>query len=214
MPAGFHDVRFPLDIALKSSGGPERRTDVVITATGREERNQRWAHSRRRYDAGYGVKSLPALAQVVAFFEERRGRLYGFRFRDRLDWQSCQPGAAVAPTDQPLGTGDGTTAVFALIKRYGGAHAPYDRLVTKPVAGSVRVAVNGVEKASGVAFDVDVLAGTVTFRSGHVPPAGAGITAGYAFDVPVRFDTDALDIDLEAFEAGAIPKIPLIELID
>lgn len=214
MPTGFHDISFPLDVSLKTGGGPERRTDVVITATGREERNQRWEHSRRRYDAGYGVKSLAALARVIAFFEERRGRLYGFRFRDRMDWKSCEPGQAVSPDDQPIGSGDGVRAAFALVKRYGGLHAPYDRPITKPVAGSVRVAVNGSEEAAGIGFDVDVLAGTVTFRAGHVPAAGAAITAGFAFDVPVRFDTDTLDIDLEAFEAGAIPKIPLIELID
>lgn len=214
MPTGFHDVSFPLDVSLKASGGPERRTDVVITATGREERNQRWHHSRRRFDAGYGVKSLAALARVIAFFEERRGRLYGFRFRDRLDWTSSPPGQAIAPADQAIGIGDGVTTAFQLIKRYGGAHAPYDRPITRPVPGSVRITVAGIEQAAGVAFDVDALTGTVTFRPGHVPATGAAIGAGYAFDVPVRFDDDRLDIDLEAFEAGAIPKIPLIELID
>ena len=96
MPA-FHEVTFPLDIALGASGGPERRTDVVLLGSGAEERNARWAHSRRRYDAGYGVKSLAGLQAVVAFFEERRGRLHGFRFRDRLDHASAQPGAAPSP---------------------------------------------------------------------------------------------------------------------
>ena len=80
----FHEILFPLDIALKSAGGPQRRTDVVVLGSGAEERNARWAHSRRRYDAGYGVKTFDALAQVISFFEERRGRLYGFRWRDRL----------------------------------------------------------------------------------------------------------------------------------
>ena len=75
----FHEVLFPLDIALKCGGGPQRRTDVVMLGSGAEERNARWAHSRRRYDAGYGVKTFDALSQVVAFFEDRRGRLYGFR---------------------------------------------------------------------------------------------------------------------------------------
>jgi len=85
----FHEILFPLDIALKSAGGPQRRTDVVTLGSGAEERNARWAHSRRRYDAGYGVKTFEALSQVVAFFEERRGRLYGFRWRDRLDHSSA-----------------------------------------------------------------------------------------------------------------------------
>src|SRR3954470_18244700 len=120
MPA-FHDILFPLDIALKSAGGPERRTEIVSFGSGREERNARWADSRRRYDAGYGVRTLAALSGVVAFFEERRGRLYGFRWRDRLDCQSNPAGGPLSPLDQGIGIGDGTTATFQLAKTYGGA---------------------------------------------------------------------------------------------
>jgi uncharacterized protein (TIGR02217 family) len=210
--AAFHDVLFPLDIALKSAGGPERRTDVVTLGSGREERNARWAHSRRRYDAGYGIKTFEALAAVVAFFEERRGRLYGFRWRDRLDHSSAAPGASVAPTDQAIGVGDGATATFQLVKSYGVVHAPYARPIVKPVAGSVRVAVDGVEAGEGTAFTCDAATGIVTFLPGHVPAPGAAVTAGFLFDVPVRFDTDYLEVDLASFAAGAIPKIPLIEI--
>lgn len=207
----FHDILFPLDIALKSAGGPERRTDIVTLGSGREERNARWAHSRRRYDAGYGIKSLEALSEVVAFFEERRGRLHAFRWRDRLDHSSAAPGAAVTPLDQPIGTGDGATAEFRLVKTYGGLHAPYLRPITKPVPGSVRVAVAGTEKTAGTHFTCDAATGVVTFLAGHIPGAGAAVTAGFLFDVPVRFDTDYLEVDLSAFAAGAIPNIPLVE---
>lgn len=205
-------MRFPLPIALGARGGPERRTEIVTTATGREERNARWALSRRRYDAGYGVRSIEGLAEIVAFFEERRGRLHGFRFRDRLDWTSAPKNAPATPLDQPLGTGDGTRATFQLVKVYGGNFAPYERPIIKPVQGSVRVAVNGTEKQSGLHFDCDHATGLVTFRPGHLPAQGEVIRAGFSFDVPVRFDTDFLDIDLSAFEAGAIPSIPLIEI--
>lgn len=208
----FHEILFPLDIALKSSGGPQRRTDVVALGSGAEERNARWAHSRRRYDAGYGVKTLEALSQVVAFFEERRGRLYGFRWRDRLDHSSAAPDAAPSATDQAIGSGDGATAAFTLVKTYGTAYSPYQRPIAKPVAGSVRVAVAGTEVAEGTAFTVDTTTGVVTFLAGHIPPAGAAVTAGFLFDVPVRFDTDYLEVDLSAFAAGAIPKIPLLEI--
>ena len=207
----FHEVLFPLDIALKSSGGPQRRTDVVTLGSGREERNARWAHSRRRYDAGYGVKTHQALSQVIEFFEERRGRLHGFRWRDRLDHSSSVSTANVSATDQAIGTGDGTTASFALVKTYGGVHAPYRRRIEKPVAGSVKVAVAGIEKA-GSAFTVDTATGIVTFLAGHIPANGQAVTAGFVFDVPVRFDTDYLEVDLSAFAAGAIPKIPLVEI--
>ena len=212
MPAAFHEILFPLDVALKSAGGPERRTDVVALGSGHEERNARWAHSRRRYDAGYGVKTFEALGQVVAFFEERRGRLYGFRWRDRLDHASAASGASVTANDQAIGIGDGATAAFPLVKTYGALYAPYRRTITKPVAGSVRVAVGGVELAELADFTVDVTSGVVNFPPGHVPPLGASVTAGFLFDVPVRFDTDYLEVDLSAFAAGAIPKIPLLEI--
>jgi uncharacterized protein (TIGR02217 family) len=210
--SSFHEILFPLDIALKSAGGPERRTDVVALGSGREERNARWAHSRRRYDAGYGVKTFDALSQAVAFFEERRGRLYGFRWRDRLDHSSAAPDMSVSATDQTIGVGDGTTATFALVKTYGSLYSPYQRPIVKPVAGSVHVAVAGSVVAEGTAFTVDSATGIVTFLAGHIPASGTAVTAGFLFDVPVRFDTDYFEVDLSAFAAGAIPKIPLVEI--
>ena len=208
----FHEVRFPLDVALGARGGPERRTEIVTTATGREERNARWANSRRKYDAGYGVRSFARLSEVVAFFEERRGRLHGFRFRDRLDGSSAAGNSPPGPLDQELGLGDGERTDFLLVKRYGSDFSPYERRIAKPVDGSVRVAVNGTELPAGIAFEADPATGIVAFRPGHVPTAGAVVTAGFRFDVPVRFDTDFLEVDLSAFEAGAIPTIPLVEI--
>jgi uncharacterized protein (TIGR02217 family) len=210
--SSFHEVLFPLEIALKSAGGPQRRTDVVTLGSGAEERNARWAHSRRRYDAGYGVKTFEALSHVVAFFEERRGRLYGFRWRDRLDHSSAAPGVSVTPTDQVIGIGDGVTATVSLAKTYGFFYSPYRRPIAKPVPASVRVAIAETEVEEGTQFTVDAATGVVTFRPGHIPPPGAAITAGFLFDVPVRFDTDYLEVDLAAFAAGAIPKIPLVEI--
>jgi uncharacterized protein (TIGR02217 family) len=158
------------------------------------------------------VKTFDALSQVVAFFEERRGRLYGFRWRDRLDHSSAAPDASVTPLDQAIGTGDGAQTEFPLIKTYGLAHAPYARPIAKPVAGTVRVAVGAVEQTDGVAFTCDVTTGMVTFLAGHVPGAGAAVSAGFLFDVPVRFDTDYLEVDLSAFAAGSVPRIPLVEV--
>jgi uncharacterized protein (TIGR02217 family) len=211
MAADFHEVRFPLDVALGSRGGPVRRTEIVTLASGREHRNGRWADSRRRYDAGLGVRTVDALHAVLAFFEERRGRLYGFRFHDRVDCKSSPPSAAPAPGDVQIGTGDGARTVFQLVKRYGSGFAPYERPIRKPVAGSVRVAVAGIEVALGAGVSCDPMTGLVTFAA--PPAAGAPVTAGFGFDVPVRFDTDELQFDLSAFEAGAIPGVPLIEII-
>jgi uncharacterized protein (TIGR02217 family) len=205
----FDDVRFPTAISRGSSGGPERRTEIVVTGSGAEERNSRWANSRRRYNAGFGVKSLDDIHTVIAFFEERRGRLHGFRWRDHRDWKSCAPRAQPSALDQVIGVGDGTRAGFQLVKRYGSGLRDYLRTITKPVAGSVRVAVAGTAVTG---FTVDGLTGIVTFASNRIPAAGAQVTAGFEFDVPVRFDTDELRINLAQFEAGDIPEIPLVEI--
>jgi uncharacterized protein (TIGR02217 family) len=210
--AGFHEIRFPLAICFGSTGGPERRTDIVLLASGHEERNARWADSRRRYNAGTGLRSLADLHALIAFFEERRGRLHGFRWRDRADWMSCPPGATPGAADQAIGTGDGSRTSFQLIKRYGSGFAPYARDILKPVAETLRVAVDGVEQAPGVGFSVEAGTGIVTFLPGHAPPPGAAVTAGFAFDVPVRFDTDRLDINLATFEAGDAPSVPVVEI--
>lgn len=212
MTAGFNEVRFPTDVALGARGGPERRTDVVTLRSGAEERNSLWADARRKYQAGYGVKSFAQLEAVLAFFEAQRGRLTGFRWKDRFDYRSCASPGTPGPLDQPLGTGDGTNATWQLVKSYGAGATPYLRPIRKPVAGSVSVAVAGTVMAIGTGFTVDVTTGLVTFLPGHVPPAGALITAGFQFDVPVRFDTDYLEMDLSHFEAGEIPNIPVVEI--
>ena len=211
MTAGFHEVRFPLRLALGTSGGPRRRTDIVDLSNGRENRNARWRSSRRRYDAGSGVRSLADLYAVLAFFEARAGQLYGFRFRDPVDFRSCAPGAPPAATDQALGTGDGATRTFRLVKTYADAGGASERAIEKPVAGSVLVAVAGVPVAEADVA-VDAATGSLTFAEGAVPPQGAAVTAGFEFDVPVRFDVDRIDLDLTAFNAGRIPAIPLVEI--
>ncbi len=208
----FHDERFPTAISRNAQGGPERRTDIVVLGSGFEERNSRWADSRRSYNAGYGVKSLDDLNAIIAFFEERRGRLYGFRWRDHADWKSCPPQALPGALDQLIGTGTGAQAAFQLVKTYGGTFAPYTRTIAKPVAGTVKIAVAGVTKIEGSDFTVDAASGIVTFLAGAIPASGATVTAGFEFDVPVRFDTDKLEINLSGFASGAIPNIPILEV--
>jgi uncharacterized protein (TIGR02217 family) len=200
----FHDVRFPTAVAFHSTGGPERRTEVVTLGSGFEERNAVWANSRRRYDVGSGIKTLDDLAQVVAFFEARLGRLHAFRFKDFADFKSCAPGAALTPLDQALGEGDGVATSFPLIKTYMSGPASWTRAIGKPVDGSVRVAVAGSEVVSGF----DVVEGAVVFG---LAPTGA-VSAGYEFDVPARFDTDTLLVNLASFAAGEVPSIPLVEV--
>jgi uncharacterized protein (TIGR02217 family) len=190
----FHEIRFPTTIAFHSSGGPERKTEIVTLGSGFEERNAVWANSRRRYDVGYGVKTLDDLHAVIAFFEARMARLYGFRFKDFADFKSCAPQAALAPTDQSIGTGDGTTKTFQLVKTYISGSASWTRIVGKPVTGTVRAAIGETETSE---FTLDTATGQLTFDT--APANGATIAAGFEFDTPVRFDTDTLSVNLSHF---------------
>jgi uncharacterized protein (TIGR02217 family) len=208
----FHEVRFPAGISLGATGGPERRTEIVVLGSGAEERNSRWADSKRSYNAGYGIKRVDDLHAVIAFFEERRGRFHGFRWKDWSDHRSAAPNVTVTGLDQAIGTGDGVVTTFQLVKTYGSAFAPWTREIKKPVSGSVRVAVAGVEKTAGTHFNVDHATGVVTFTGGNIPTMGQSVTAGFEFDVPVRFDTDRLEVNLALIEAGSIPNIPVVEI--
>ena len=201
----FHEVRLPSRLAFGSTGGVERRTDVVTLASGFERRSSPWAMGRRRYLIGANLKSLADMAELTAFFEARRGRLYGFRFRDFADFASCPPGGATTAADQTLGVGDGARTTFPLSKTYGDVVRP----IAKPVEGSVKVAVGGVA-LGGEAFSVDTVTGLVTLQA--APVAGVPITAGFQFDTPVRFDADRLEVTLESFGAGRMAAVPLIEV--
>lgn len=208
--SAFDEALFPTAIALGATGGPERRTQIVSLASGHEERNQLWAHSRRRYDAGYGVRSLDDIHAVIAFFEERRGRLNAFRWRDPFDHRSCAPSAAPSASDLVQLIPD-SDSKFQLTRTYGAGASAYSRAITKPVSGTVQIAIEGVALQEGSDFSIDHTTGIVTNLSGNWPTLSP-VTAGFMFDVPARFDTDRLDIDLSAFAAGAIPSIPIVEV--
>ena len=204
----FHEVRFPDNISRGARGGPERRTQIVELASGDEERNASWANSRRRYDVAYGIRRADDLAAVVAFFEARNGRLHGFRFKDWADFKSCLPSQMPGPTNQPIGTGNGAATLFQLTKRYTSGAQSWMRAIPKPVAGTVTIALNGTAQASG--WSVSTTTGLITFTT--APASGVAITAGFEFDVPVRFDTDALDVTLDLERLGSITSIPLVEI--
>jgi uncharacterized protein (TIGR02217 family) len=206
----FHEVRFPTALSFGSIGGPERRTDVVTLASGFEERNTPWAHSRRRYDAGIGLRSMDDIDTLIAFFEARRGQMFGFRWKDWSDFKSCIPSAEVSAMDQQIGIGDGGARVFPLSKAYVSGDASYSRPIAKPVAGSVRIALDGAEQVEGPDFSVDATTGAVTFVI--APPAGAPVAAGFEYDVPVRFDTDRIQTSAATFQAGEVPDVPVVEL--
>ncbi|MBL4918287.1 DUF2460 domain-containing protein [Szabonella alba] len=207
---GFHEIRFPANLSFGSVGGPERRTEIVTLVNGFEERNSPWAESRRRYDAGLGLRSLDDVEMLIAFFEARRGQLYGFRWKDWADFKSGRALQPVAETDQVLGRGDGHQRDFALVKSYRSGEQTYLRPIRKPVAGSVIVALEGDRKVETVDYTVDTALGILRFA--FPPEPGALVTAGFEFDVPVRFDTDRIQTSVASFRAGDVPSVPVVEL--
>lgn len=206
----FHEVRFPANLSFGSTGGPERRTEVVTLANGFEERNTPWQHSRRRFDAGVSMRSLDDVETLIAFFEARQGQLYGFRWKDWSDYKSCLPSAEVDYRDQVIAVGDGETLSFPLLKTYASGEQSYARPITKPVLGTVRVGVEDDELQDSLHYSVDVTTGVVTFVT--APNTGMEITAGFEFDVPVRFDTDRIQTSVASFRAGDVPSVPVVEL--
>lgn len=206
----FHEVRFPANLSFGAIGGPERRTEIVTLANGFEERNTPWAHSRRRYDAGMGLRSLDDVEELVAFFEARQGQLFGFRWKDWGDFKSSSPSDDPTSLDQVIFTGNGTTQTVQLVKTYASGGQNYVRPIAKPVIGSVKIAIGSSELQQGVDFSVDHSTGSVTLND---PPAnGALVRAGFEFDVPVRFDSDRIATSISSFQAGQAPSVPVVEV--
>lgn len=206
----FHEIRFPANLSFGSTGGPERRTEIVTLANGFEERNTPWAHSRRRYDAGVGLRSLDDVAHLIAFFEARAGQMYGFRWKDWADYKSCPPSRSIGPMDQIIGKGDGVQTVFTLQKTYQSGAQSYVRPILKPVLGTVKVAIATLPKVEGVEFTVNPANGEITFTD--APDKGVVVTAGFEFDVAVRFDTDKIQTSVASFQAGDVPTVPVVEV--
>ena len=195
----FHEVQFPADISHGAAGGPEFATSVIVTAAGFESRNIGWAEPRGRWNVAHGLKRREQMAALIAFFRARRGRAHGFRFKDWSDYQAV---------DQNLGTGDGVATEFQLVKRYESGGIERLRRIAKPVAGTIKLYLDGVEQMSG--WSVDAATGLVTFEA---PPAGGvAVTADFEFDVPARFDTDVMELSLETYQLGRWTEIPVMEL--
>ncbi|MEO7247098.1 MAG: DUF2460 domain-containing protein, partial [Novosphingobium sp.] len=203
----FDDVPYPLALGRDATVTPEFSTSVSVTASGFERRNSLWSNARLRFDVGPGIRSEHELGELLAFFRARRGAARAFRMRDPSDFSSNAMTGTPAAADQLLGTGDGTRAAFALIKRYGEGIDAQVRRVTRPVSASLLVTVGGTVMATG--WTLGPL-GMVTFTT---PPAsGAEVRAGFLFDVPVRFADDHLQISGHAFAAGEAPSVPVIEI--
>ena len=200
----FDDILFPLEIGRDAMAAAEFSTNIVTTLSGHEHRNSSWSDARLSFDAGPGVRSETELATLIDFFRARRGAAVGFRFTDPFDFSSNEMVEEPTSGDQILGTGDGIRTAFALVKNYGGASQR--RHITRPRVGSIRVAVDGVPTQDWVLAEM----GIIEFAS---PPTEGGIvSAGFLFDVPVRFAEDRIEVSRVTIGAGEIPHIPLVEI--
>jgi uncharacterized protein (TIGR02217 family) len=214
---GFHEVQFPPDISYGSSGGPGFNTNIITVDSGAESRIVRWSAGRCQYDAAKGVQSQADLHELITFYRARQGAAYGFRYKDWSDFTTAANGTdfngdVTAYNDCEIGVGNGATTQFQLYKQYSSGPVTRTRKITKPVTGTVKIGVNGSELVSG--WSVNTTTGIVTFDT--APANGHSITAGFAFDVPVRFAEDAdrqMSVRLEDYDNGSA-QVPLVEVLD
>jgi len=202
----FDEVQFPTDISRGATSRPRRILDVVTLRSGYEQRNTIWTNSRRSYDVSLGLRDLDDVYAVQEFWEGRRGGLRGFRFKDWSDFKSVSPNVSVSDLDQAMATITSTT--FQLQKVYSAASNPWTRTITKPVSGTLVVRDGTGSLTEGVDYTVDYSTGIVTFGSA---PSGTP-TAGFEFDVPVRFQDEDLEINVALFDVGSVPAINLLEV--
>ncbi len=208
--AKFHEIRFPASLSFGSSGGPERRTEIVTLANGHEERNTPWAHARRRYDAGLSLRSLDDLSVLIAFFEARQGEMYGFRWKDWSDYRTGPADREISALDEFVGIGDGIRDTFQITRTYASGGIEYVRPIDKIVPDTARISVGADELQRGIDYTLDENTGILTFA--HPPDVGGEIRAGYEFDVPVRFATAMLNVTVSTFRAGEVPSVPILEV--
>ena len=202
----FDDVLYPLPLGQDVGVSPEFSTNVSVTSSGHERRNSLWSDARLRFDVGPGLRSEAELGTLIAFFRARRGAARGFRLGDPFDFSSAGMTGNPGPSDQHIGTGDGLQSRFRLVKNYGDGEEPQSRPVTRPRPDTLRVAIGGEETT---AFTLES-GGWLSFDT--APPVGAAVTAGFLFDVPVRFAEDRLDVTGATFAAGEVPSVPLVEI--
>lgn len=204
--AGFHDVRLPEHVESGATGGPAFSTNIIELSSGYEKRNIEWEKEKGQWDVSYGIMTKEDFQEVLTFFRGRYGRAYSFRFKDWADYEIAQ---------QEIGTTDGTTDEFQIYKRYEYGDYHYDRNISKPVEDSLTVYVDDVEISEGTGsstYSIDLLTGVITLGADLAAQSGTSVEVVCEFDVPVRFDSDIMEVSLEVFNAGSVPEISIVEV--
>ena len=203
----FHDVRISTEVERGAVGGPRFNTTVQRSPlNGKEVRVQNWSQAQSRWQIGYGVNNRERASEIVNFFTARRGRLHSFRFRDWSDYLAV---------NEPLADADGSETEFQLRRTYGPqTQLTYTRKITKPVVSTVRIVNTPTDTGTPVeidplSFGVDPVTGIVVFT---VAPQAGKLSWSGEFDIPVRFDTDSLDIAVIHVDAMQIPDITIVEV--
>lgn len=206
----FHDVKLPDDIERGAQGGPRFKTTVLTLSSGHERRNIDWENTRGFWDIGYGLQNKTDFSLVQDFFYARQGKAHSFRFKDWSDF---------AIDDQTMMTTDTSTSTVSMFKRYTSGGVNFDRPITKPLASGWTCTVNAV--SATVVYDttpavlevnIDTLTGLITLGATHAATTGQDVNLTGEFDIPCRFDTDAFDVNLQLYNAGAIPSLPVMEV--
>jgi uncharacterized protein (TIGR02217 family) len=209
--ASFHEVQFPVGISYGAVGGPGFHTTVLTLVSGYEQRNMDWSRARATYDVAQGLKTQAELNTLIRFFMSRRGKAFGFRFKDWSDYQV--PNWRRVPGDiealPVMFTTDGVTRTFQIVKNYGDLVGNYLRNIRKPVPGTVQLTANGVASSN---FTVDLTTGIVTLGSAIYSTTGVAVALSCEFDVPVRFDTDDMKVSLQDYNNLSWGSITLIEV--
>jgi uncharacterized protein (TIGR02217 family) len=214
----FHENSiFPTNISKGSRGGPGGRHSVLTLDSGADVRIARWPKQRLSFDVRYGIRSFEDLQTIHDFYRGRSGILHGFRFFHDFDHSTASDHrSAPSATDVNIGTGDGSETTFQMVKKYVSGDQTITRTIEKPIDGTCLVAVAGSTKTEGTEYTIDYSTGEIEFDGAYIPTSGQAITWGGDFHVPCQFGVeldDVLEISWDAYEAGAIPSIPIVEMV-
>lgn len=193
------NVRLPVDVERGVRGGPMFSTIVNMTDGGSVSTNQNWSYPLYKGNVGYGIQSRENMEDVLSFFYARRGRLRGFLFKDWSDYEF---------TAEELGTGDGAETDFQVVRTYTDTTLPFTRILTRPIESTMVVYADGTP-VSDANWS---LLSTGEVRFSVAPSIGVVITATGEFNIPARFMTDHLEMEMEIWSAGSIPSIPIMEV--
>lgn len=219
----FVDVYLPPDIrAYPWTSSPRWSTTITQVASAAEHRNQNWLNPLHSFKASQAVRCHEELEDLLEHWMVMRGPLFTFPMQDPLDFASARLkkanlAPALAGTDQFIAFGDGFTRVFTLQKKYTRGGVDYFRPITLPVVETVELMLNAIpvddSGSPGGPYTVDVVRDTGELIFSHAPPVASILTAGFLFDVPVRFlGDDSFDRIVSAFQVDGFADLDFVEV--